>query len=213
MSFYGLQGKRYLITSIVGTTGYIYLLTLKTDVYIPTLIDAIFLPSEFCQLKLFRKTLYALFIWKNFITELIATVRFHSLHAPKVRIHAFKVRIRSLRCNTLLSLVGWHDFIGDVNWQQSCDCQPVEIYGRRRSLDDTERELSGEKEVAASTSLPPEETRIPNVWPTYCSDIDGINLTIGTKVFNALATSGYQTGSWSWYKVSKMKVPLMAQCI
>ncbi|KAJ8661320.1 hypothetical protein O0I10_003070 [Lichtheimia ornata] len=53
------QVKSIMAADVVGTTGYIYLLALTKDVYIPILIDAIFLPVEFCEPKLFERTFIA----------------------------------------------------------------------------------------------------------------------------------------------------------
>ncbi|CDH52178.1 predicted protein [Lichtheimia corymbifera JMRC:FSU:9682] len=123
--------------------GYIYLQTLKMDVYIPTLIDAIFLPSEFCQLKLFRKTLYALFIWKNFITELIATVKVsltsRSQGANPCTTQGANPCIQGANpfpqihyacCRLLTGMI-----LSETSTGKAMIVSSVEIYGRRRSLD------------------------------------------------------------------------------
>ncbi|KAG1048427.1 hypothetical protein G6F43_009183 [Rhizopus delemar] len=65
----------------------------------------------------------------------------------------------------------------------------VEVFGRRRSLDAHRESFRVKKKAAVSTLLPPETTRYRNVWPTSYSDVDGIKLVIGTKIFNALVTS------------------------
>lgn len=39
------------------------------------------------------------------------------------------------------------------------------------------------------TSIPPEDTKYKNVYPTTITDADGTKLVIGTKTFNALITS------------------------
>ncbi|KAF1801549.1 hypothetical protein FB192DRAFT_1094217, partial [Mucor lusitanicus] len=39
------------------------------------------------------------------------------------------------------------------------------------------------------TSIPPEDTKYKNVYPTTITDTDGTKLVIGTKTFNALITS------------------------
>lgn len=113
------------------------------DVYIPTLIDAIFLPSQFCQLKLFRKTLYALFIWKNFITELIATVKVsltsRSQGANPCTTQGANPCIQGANpfpqihyacCRLLTGMI-----LSETSTGKAMIVSSVEIYGRRRSLD------------------------------------------------------------------------------
>ncbi|KAI8970106.1 hypothetical protein BDF20DRAFT_826052 [Mycotypha africana] len=39
------------------------------------------------------------------------------------------------------------------------------------------------------TSIPPEDTKYKNIYPTIITDADGTKLVIGTKTFNALITS------------------------
>ncbi|ORX55648.1 hypothetical protein DM01DRAFT_1335036 [Hesseltinella vesiculosa] len=65
----------------------------------------------------------------------------------------------------------------------------IEIYGRRRTLDSHREPFQVKKGAVPPTSLPPANTRCPRVWPTTIADSDGMKLVIGTKTFNALATS------------------------
>ncbi|KAG1194223.1 hypothetical protein G6F36_000318 [Rhizopus arrhizus] len=64
----------------------------------------------------------------------------------------------------------------------------VEVYGRRRTVD-SHRESFQTKRGILSSSLPPEITKYPHVWPTSIRDVDGTKLILGTKMFNALITS------------------------
>ncbi|KAI9303561.1 hypothetical protein BJ944DRAFT_289301 [Cunninghamella echinulata] len=67
----------------------------------------------------------------------------------------------------------------------------VEIYGRRKTVDD-HREPFGIKkqDSTADTSLPPPfKTKYSNVWPVTLDIREGKKLMIGTETFNALITS------------------------
>ncbi|KAL1930858.1 hypothetical protein VTP01DRAFT_9995 [Rhizomucor pusillus] len=56
---------------VVGSTGYLYLLQLKDDLYVSSVLARIFLPMEIDHLRQFKSTIKALFMWKDFFEEMI----------------------------------------------------------------------------------------------------------------------------------------------
>ncbi|CEP17759.1 hypothetical protein [Parasitella parasitica] len=65
----------------------------------------------------------------------------------------------------------------------------VEVFGRRRTLDAHRESFRTKNGGSMCTSIPPEDTKYKNVYPTTITDADGTKLVIGTKTFNALITS------------------------
>ncbi|KAF7726722.1 hypothetical protein EC973_008496 [Apophysomyces ossiformis] len=67
--------NKVMAADVVGTTGYIYLLELRKDIYVATVIETMFLPADLSHLALFKKTIHALFIWKDFLAELVDSMK------------------------------------------------------------------------------------------------------------------------------------------
>ncbi|KAL0095627.1 hypothetical protein F4703DRAFT_1902854 [Phycomyces blakesleeanus] len=65
----------------------------------------------------------------------------------------------------------------------------VEVVGRRRTLDAHRESFRTKNGGSMCTSIPPEDTKYKNVYPTTITDADGTKLVIGTKKFNASITS------------------------
>ena len=71
----------------------------------------------------------------------------------------------------------------------------VEVYGRRRTLDAHRKSFKTKNGGSMFSSIPPEDTKYKNVFPTTITDADGTKLIIGIKTFNALITSSLLRGN------------------
>lgn len=100
---------------------------------------------------------------------------------------------KSMRYTCTRCLAG--SIIIDVYSGRALLANCIEVYGRRRTLDDVHRESFQSKLGGSSfSSIPPVNTKYQNVYPTTISDSDGTKLIIGTKTFNALITSSIRLG-------------------
>ncbi|KAI8147393.1 hypothetical protein BJV82DRAFT_595329 [Fennellomyces sp. T-0311] len=71
------KGKVSTVMAVdfVGTIGYMYLLVLKGNVYVPTVIQPLFLPTDMSQLPAFIGTIKGLFVWKDFLEEQVRILK------------------------------------------------------------------------------------------------------------------------------------------
>ncbi|KAI8342834.1 hypothetical protein BC941DRAFT_466501 [Chlamydoabsidia padenii] len=60
---------------IGSTTGYLYQLEFKNNVYISSLLSALILPTSINQMGQFKETIKALFMFKNFLADMISDVK------------------------------------------------------------------------------------------------------------------------------------------
>jgi hypothetical protein len=65
----------------------------------------------------------------------------------------------------------------------------IEVYGRTKSVDAHRERFNLKKGIPPVNSIPPHDCRYQNIWARTITDIDGTELVIGTKTFNALVTS------------------------
>ena len=67
--------QELIIFFSLGEIGYLYLLKLKKNVYVATMVGSVFLPSSINELAAFKNTLETLVIWRNFMENQIQTIK------------------------------------------------------------------------------------------------------------------------------------------
>ncbi|ORZ13590.1 hypothetical protein BCR42DRAFT_66801 [Absidia repens] len=66
---------KLMAMDFVGTTGYLYQLEFKNNVYIPSLLSSLILPTNINQMDQFKDTIKALFMLKNFLADMTSDVK------------------------------------------------------------------------------------------------------------------------------------------
>lgn len=67
--------NKLVAIDFIGTTGYMYCLTLKVNVYVANTISTLLLPTDITHLESFKKTVGVLFKWKDFLRETVYTLK------------------------------------------------------------------------------------------------------------------------------------------
>ncbi|CAO3681609.1 unnamed protein product [Rhizopus stolonifer] len=67
--------NKLVAIDFIGTTGYMYCLTLQDNVYVANTISTLLLPTDITHLESFKKTVRVLFKWKDFLSETIYTLK------------------------------------------------------------------------------------------------------------------------------------------
>ncbi|KAI8089196.1 uncharacterized protein BX664DRAFT_358771 [Halteromyces radiatus] len=68
---------KLMAMDFVGTTGYLYQLEFKNNMYIPSLLSELILPTNINQMDQFKDTIKALFMFKNFLADVTSDVKRH----------------------------------------------------------------------------------------------------------------------------------------
>ncbi|CAO3591362.1 unnamed protein product [Absidia cylindrospora] len=71
----GTKINKTLAMDFIGNNGYIYMLVPMDNLYVPKDLSPVFLPTDISHFRLFKKTVRALFMWKEFLCDMIKTLK------------------------------------------------------------------------------------------------------------------------------------------
>ncbi|CAO3601275.1 unnamed protein product [Absidia cylindrospora] len=71
----GAEVNQLMAMDFVGMNGYLYLLQFKNGLFVPSVLSKIFLPTDISHLGLFKESVKALFMWKEFLADVVKKLK------------------------------------------------------------------------------------------------------------------------------------------